>query len=241
MSVNWAAIAEARHVAVKDCWTTCDGYCCKNFLAGELSLPDADKVIVPYLPGEFAYQQTLGGLPESVRAVRQTYVLPDGRPWNVDFLHCTAKGRCDGLFYKPLVCRIYPYFPLVDLDGSIRGFEYCSLMDLFHAGPDAHPCTLARELGQAVQDGLRRSLAPALCFSEIIFAFAMFERIVTALRRAVPGVLDGEPGSEGRGRFLRAYQWQVFSRKPWATPAFAEETAALYAAMTRRHGPLDLT
>ena len=74
----------------------------------------------------------------------------------------------------------------------------------------------------------------------VVFAFALARLITAALRRSLPGTFDPSAPAEERRAFLRAFEWRVFSRKPWATPEFKEEVARLHAAMTRRHGRLDL-
>lgn len=241
MTIDWDSLYRREYVSVPDCWKECGGYCCNNFLAGELSLPESDKVVVPFLPGEYAHHVAAGGFPQPGMTVTQHYVLPDGQPWDVHFLRCSAKGKCNANFVKPLVCRIYPYFPVVDLDGGIVDFEYCSLIDLFHPEVSVHPCYIVREEGHAVQERLRVVLAEALVYPEIVFAFAMFKRITDALRRALPGTFDAKAEPGERRKFLRAFQWQIYSRKPWITPEFRKEVSILHAAMVKRHGRLLLS
>lgn len=238
--IDWQALYSRDYILVPDCWQGCGGYCCGNFLAGDTSLPGGNEVVVPFLPGEYAHHLALGGIAQSTRVVSQDYVLPDGSPFTAHFLRCSARGRCEPHGARPLVCRIYPYFPLVDIDGAIEGFEYGSLMDLFFPGPATHPCTLVRESGEEIKARLSRELAPALAHPELVFAFALARLITAALRRSLPGTFDPSAPAEERRAFLRAFEWRVFSRKPWATPEFKEEVARLHAAMTRRHGRLDL-
>ena len=147
--------------------------------------------------------------------------------------------RSDPHGHRPLICRIYPYFPVVDSKGNIEGFEYAALMDLFYRKPDEnHKCTLVREQSVRIKNELSASLQPLLKDPEIVFLFRTLKLLVDRLKKKMDGFID-ELSDEDKKRFIAKYEWMILTGKPWQDASFSAEVTQVYDEVKDCFGGVD--
>jgi hypothetical protein len=167
-----------------------------------------------------------------------TYTLPDGTEWKQHFLFCSCEGQCAPHTSRPLICRIYPYFPTVDVDGNVTGFEFSALMDLCYEDPAKdHPCTLVRERDEDVRQALAKAMTFLKQRPDLIFAFMVLRRLADTFRDAMGMTLDTAGDS---GQFFKKFEWLVFSRKAWRKKEFIEGVMQDLQRVRDKYGRFDL-
>lgn len=147
---DWEAIRSARFLFEDGCWHTCGGgFCCSN------GHPDFRFQLIPlrgttllYMEDEYLHLAAHGAVPE-----RAHHGMPPGRieldfggprPLTLVQTPCRLLGLCDGVIDKPLLCRLYPFVPVLDAAGALEDLVPASIFDLTFAlrGPPT-PCTVA--------------------------------------------------------------------------------------------------
>ncbi|NLE37351.1 MAG: hypothetical protein GX621_04935 [Pirellulaceae bacterium] len=229
-TIDWKAVYATPLFDVGACHAHCGGYCCRNFYADDFRILSAKEVILPMLESEYDYLTSIGGLEGvSDRASYKEFAPVEGHSVRLVFMRCSCEGLCRPHAHRPFICRLYPYFPLVDADGMIVGFDYAALVDLFYASPEQHPCHLVAHCRSAVQSQMTAALQPLVANPEMIFLLRALERITTSLREKIGGTFD-PMDSEGRKAFLKKYEYEVFTWSAWRTRKFKDEIAQIYRA-----------
>lgn len=235
--IDWALIYQQRWVDVPDCWQTCGSYCCQNFAGRHLNLLEKDAVSLPLTASEWHYYHAQGGIRNITHPPKKRdFILANGRCLSLYFLSCTCQGLCDPHSLRPLICRLYPYFPIVKADGTIEGFDYVALMDIFYQNPQqAHPCTLVRQQAEQVQAQLRRDLPLLLSDPLMVFLCQLAKAFIDRFRAVLPMRLDtlDEPA---KNQFYRQYEWYLLSGKPWRTAEFQAAAVHCYAQVKQAFG-----
>lgn len=238
--VNWSDVYNSEFVNAPECWKSCDGYCCKNFYGEHFNILDKNGVALPLLETEYEYYKSIGGIENITEpAKKRTFTLSNGKSFSIYILSCSCGGLCNPHNARPLICRIYPYFPLVDAYGMVEGFEYSALMDLFYRDPDKnHKCTLVREQAKKVKDELTVNLQPLLSDPEVVFIFMCLKELVSRLKNKMSGFIDNLD-DEGKKRFIAKYEWMILTGKPWSDKAFSARIDAIYEEVKQANGNVD--
>ena len=241
MSSNiWKDVYNTEYIYSPNCWKSCNGYCCKNFYGEHYKILDKNGVALPLLASEYAYYKSIGGISNITQPAKQRdFTLNNGKTLSLFLLSCSCGGLCDPHGARPLICRIYPYFPVVNAKGEILDFEYAALMDLFYRNPEeSHKCTLVREHAQRVKNELRENLKPLLKSPEIIFVFMTLKLLVDRLKEKMDGYIHDIP-EEKKGRFIQKYEWMILSGKPWRNNDFTQAVTQAYEDVKNAHGGKD--
>ncbi len=143
---NWQDIEKTVFAWEDQCWLTCGGYCCGTTHLSDFKfriLPlDASAIV--YLGDEFDWMQQYGTpLPASMRKREFSFDFGGPKPLRIMVADCSLKGQCDGCLIKPLQCRIYPFIPIFEIDGTLTDLYPGSIYDLtFMRSDDKTPCTV---------------------------------------------------------------------------------------------------
>ncbi|MFT6787711.1 MAG: Fe-S-cluster containining protein [Pseudoalteromonas rhizosphaerae] len=238
--VNWQEIYNTEYVNAPECWKTCGGYCCKNFYGEHFNILDKSGVSLPLLENEYEYYKSIGGIKNiTTPAKKRTFTLSNGKSFSIYLLSCQCGGLCEPHGHRPLVCRIYPYFPIVDAFGTVIDFEYSALMDLFYRDPDNnHKCTLVREQAIKLKRELTVSMKPLLRDPEVVFIFRCLKELVDRLKEKMGGFIDTLDESQKK-KFIAKYEWMILSGKPWKDPAFSKRIDTIYDEVKAAFGNED--
>lgn len=159
-----------KFVDFPNCYTTCNnGECCQKRLT---NINDRS-LMLPLLEDEYKYYKKIGGLDGLNEPKKEEFILKNGKVFRLYYLLCNKQGLCAPQANKPLICRLYPYFPKVNEKGEMLGYLYASIFDVY-LDKKTHYCTLVRER----DDELKKQLQSAkilLKFPIFIFAFKCVE------------------------------------------------------------------
>lgn len=223
-------------IAFKDCYKTCDSYCCSNFLGKSFKILKKNRVILPLLREEYLYYKSKGGIKNICQEKHQTYTLKNGKRLEVSFLYCECGGLCEPHSMRPLICRLYPYLPRVSKRGELLGFYPASLMDLFFSNQSAHYCTLVREHDTELRAQLAQNLKPLLRIPLYIFVFRSLEVLCQTLQEYLNNAHLDTLSQKDRGEFLQKLEWCLLSNKAWDNETFKEKIAQIYAEIAQEFG-----
>jgi hypothetical protein len=148
-------------------WEHCSSHCCH--IGSQVRTFDAetDLVILPIPEVEFEYLHRVGSPDEQwLDAKRSFDVEISGYSLKVYMQPCNLGGRCDsGL--RPMICRIYPYIPLIDDDFRIAGTINATAFDLvWTPGTSEDPCLMRSAPETARHLGLLNDLVSKLKIRE---------------------------------------------------------------------------
>ena len=229
MHNDWEQIYALPFPTVAKCWEQCGGYCCGNFHG----TGGRGEVIIPLFPGENTFHAA-AQLQGPVRYIPRTFMLPDDTPLHVPFLHCACKGQCQPHRLRPLICRLYPYFPVCDEQGTLIGVEACSLADIFSletSGIQKCPVFVDDILDR--QNPFSQSVRALLQNPQNIFFVMTVNLLCQHLRRALRLCTNDTMQDVEKHK---KFSMMLFSLSPWKTRAFADDFQALYAVLKYRYG-----
>lgn len=239
-SVIWQEVYKTEYVDAPECWKTCGGYCCKNFYGEHFNILDKTGVSLPLLEKEYEHYKKIGGIRNiTTPAKKRTFYLKNGKSFSIYLLSCHCGGLCEPHGHRPLICRIYPYFPVVDSSGTILDFEYAALMDLFYRDPEKdHNCTLVREQSRNLKQSLAISLRPLMRDPEVVFVFLCLKELVDRLKEKVGSYINTLDETQLK-KFINKYEWMILTGKPWKDSAFSKRIDAIYDEVKAAFGNKD--
>lgn len=234
--LDYDKLYNSEFIAFKDCYKTCDSYCCSNFLGKTFKILSKNRVVLPLLEEEYLHYKSKGGIQNITQEKREIYTLKNGKQLILYFLYCECGGLCQPHAMRPLICRIYPYFPLVSLEGEILGFYPASLMDLFFGKKESHCCTLVREKDAETKEQLTQSLKALLESPLYIFAFRALEILTKTLQKHLNYACIDTLNPQERAGFLKQLEWSLLSNKAWDNAEFKDAITQEYEAVSKRYG-----
>lgn len=220
------------YVFFKECYKTCNGYCCNNFHADSFKMIDSHNVILPMIEAEFLSMQKNGGMDNVKDFYHKTFWLKCGVGLKLYFLKCGVKGLCSPHCNRPLVCKIYPYFPLVDEKGEFLGVREVAMLDLFYKDDKNHPCTLVNTHKNELLKQFKSSTKELLKEPVMIFVFMALELLDKYLMKYFKNYFN-EPfldvlGENERKDFFKKYENNALLFKAWRNDDFKNEINELY-------------
>jgi hypothetical protein len=129
-AIDWIQVHRNEYLFEDNCWAKCkSSFCCTNrhddfnFIAirqGECS--------IHYIENEYEFLSQKGLAPE--KGVKETLFDYGGqKPLRVVNAICEKQGQCVGTYTKPLICRLYPFLPILDKSGALIDLQALSLFD----------------------------------------------------------------------------------------------------------------
>lgn len=125
----WDKIFKAEFIEEPGCYKTCESYCCR------WNTPDIPLTIIPkggtlfYLPNEFQYIEKYGKITDKP-LYDISIKLDNGKEIKVYYKYCTDDKNCNVLFSRSLYCKLYPFFPVMNIKGEIVDVKYISIYDI---------------------------------------------------------------------------------------------------------------
>jgi len=145
-----------------DCWKNCDSYCCKtNHPQQEFSLMKKDSAGMVFMPQEYLFLSRHNRLQDGFNKTHRShkFVFNETRDLFISFdtAICDLGGICSLASYRPMICKMYPYYPVISPESrSIESFITGSLIDQFwdDLGIE-HPCWLHRTKSDLVKTAVK--------------------------------------------------------------------------------------
>jgi len=227
---DWSKIYRTEFISVSECWKTCGGYCCNNFFGDYLKILDKNSVSLPMTEDEFCYYESIGGISNITSTPKnREFILKNGKKFKIYFLSCSCKGLCKPHSARPLICRIYPYFPIVNAQGQILDYDYCAIMDIFYTSPKIHRCSLINnsDLNEKIKAQLNFLLPEMLKDPFQIFVFMMIKLFIDSFREAMGEKIDKIDHCQ-IGSFIGKFEKILLLGKPWKTNYFQTKIIETY-------------
>lgn len=176
--IDWRHIhGLATYVETGDCWRQCGSYCCKtNHDEFTFRFIRPGQVLLPLCPAEYKHLKGQGWLPDDApQAVSRLAVeLEPGRSAAVYMVRCDRGGLCDHPDYRPLICKIYPYYPLPTPEGDIEDLVLGSVFDVARWARDGHlACPALRNENEAVREKAAENFRRLFQHPHLIFYFRL--------------------------------------------------------------------
>ncbi|EGK8010485.1 hypothetical protein HW242_07050 [Campylobacter lari] len=233
-------IQETEFIFFKECYTTCDGYCCKNFHAGNFKFLNQDDVIIPLLEPEF---QSINNFSDKtfLNFKEKIFTLDNKKKIKIYFLKCSSKGLCHPHCIRPLICKIYPYFPIVNFDGDFLGVRECAFLDLFYKNEKNHPCTLVRQHKQQLVHDFKQSTEFLRRQPIMIFVFMVLKYLDEALMLYFKKSLNDkiyldELDEKHKQKFFELYENNALTFNAWKTQEFKNNISNTYKILEQKYG-----
>jgi hypothetical protein len=240
--VAWEKIHSQSYLFEDRCWTTCNGgFCCSN------NHPDFQFQLIPtngttiiYIEDEYDWlsrngtvpdPQTTGTVPNQL-----TFDFGGPRPLSLVQLPCRLLGMCQGVIDKPLLCKIYPMFPVLGIDGDLEDICPASIFELTMSLIGAPtPCTVFAkrkhyfDLWKKAPERLEALRHPYLIL--YLQAAKHFSDIYRA-RLDSNAKLRGLTGKE----FWKRWELQYLGGALFDGDLFGERVRSTYDDLVRRYG-----
>jgi hypothetical protein len=203
-----------------------------------------DSAGMVFMPREYEFLKRHHRLQDGFEATHRhhEFVFDSERGLKIGFdtAVCSLGGICSLPEYRPLICKFYPYYPVVtpesgDIDRLITG----SIIDQFWSDLGIeHPCWLHRTQGDAVAKAVKAT-APALrhpYFEFHLGAAALFvDHVSSRCRKEQAAALRGDP----RQFFTN---WEVFYLLGTFVDrdVLAADIRAFHARVEQRFGAFEL-
>nr|WP_287410474.1 hypothetical protein [Pseudodesulfovibrio sp.] len=128
---QWAEIHSKEFVSTPECWTSCNGgACCNMGLVSDIQfniLPNVGTTLI-FMEDEYRYFNSQSmKLTHPIKTLEMNFA--DKETLTIHTAHCDLNGRCTDCFPKPLLCKMYPYVPIVTLDNSLETILSGSIYD----------------------------------------------------------------------------------------------------------------
>jgi hypothetical protein len=147
--VPWDLAARVSLVNEPNCWNTCGGgFCCSN------GHPDFEFQLLPmhgttiiYIGDEYDYLKQHGRVHEHLDPGQTVHRLnfDFGGPKELSLVHTTCRflGHCGPHVDKPLLCKIYPFLPILDIAGELEDVYPASIFEVTFLARGIHtPCSI---------------------------------------------------------------------------------------------------
>ncbi|MBX1886759.1 hypothetical protein [Campylobacter peloridis] len=167
-------------IFTKECYKTCNSYCCKNPYFKYLSSAKSDNIVLPMLETEFL---ALDNQIQFKNTKNVIFALKNNKKIKIYFVECDFKGLCSPHNLRPLICKLYPYFPIVSNDGNFIRVRESTIYDLFYKDEKNHPCTLIRTNKINVINQLKITTEEIRKVPIMIFIFKSLQYIDEALQK----------------------------------------------------------
>ncbi|MBF0540425.1 MAG: hypothetical protein HQK91_03105 [Nitrospirae bacterium] len=231
--IDWEEIYNTDFIFSNDCWKTCNSNCCRNSFEAYYKLLPKKSMQLFFFPDEYEYYQSIGGVKDiTSRPKKRIFTMPSGDKIELISLSCECQGKCSPHSSRPLVCRLYPYFPIINDNNDIEGFEFGSVIEIFYENPELnHPCTLVRQNSKEIQDILKDKMKLLLKYPSIVYFFKAYHILANALRDAQACKFDNLKDEKDFIEFFKQYEWNVFTGNPFKNPVVVKELIDEYIKM----------
>lgn len=227
--MDWNKIYEKNFIYANECYKTCDGYCCKNFFGTHFKFLDKDAVILPLIDDEYNEYKKRGGI-KNINDIVKKEIPFDDKIFTLYLLKCREKGLCNPHNNRPFICRIYPYFPVIDLDGNVVDFVYASLIDNL-VDENYHKCTLIKD--NSILKELRKNLLDISFSTKMILGLKLVELLIKYLKSYIPNKIDNKNKEQN---IVTKFEMLFLSNKIFKNENFQLEAKQIYSQIKEKYG-----
>ncbi|EHD9160293.1 hypothetical protein [Campylobacter jejuni] len=164
------------------CYMTCNGGCCHNIYAKYFRFNTSNDVVLPMIEAEYL-SLIKAGNNNFENYSKVAYNLKNNKKLVVYYVKCSLGGICNPHNLRPLICKLYPYYPKVDFDGNFLGVKPCALFDIFYKNKKNSFCTITHNTEEEFLNLFNKSTKILQREPIMIFIFKTLEYIEEALKK----------------------------------------------------------
>lgn len=130
----WKTVETTEFLFEKECYKTCDSFCCK------WEHDDFPRYIIKksgtplYLPKEYEYIKSYHNFQTNkIKKFELCFNEINGGGnlcLDLYYTQCSDVVNCNKQFVRPLYCRLYPFFPVLNIEGELLDVKSISLYDI---------------------------------------------------------------------------------------------------------------
>ncbi|MFK7959747.1 MAG: hypothetical protein AB8G96_04410 [Phycisphaerales bacterium] len=202
--IDWPRLYGHALTYVEQCWEKyeCGSYCCcTNHEDFTFRFIQSGQAWLPLLPMEKTYLESIDKLQDDGPGHMRRYAIEfsPGREAAIYMMRCRNAGNCRHCEHRPLICRIYPYFPVPSPGGDIERLMPSSIFDVaMHLKEQAIGCPILAEPRPDLEQQVLERYGVLFEHPHIIFGFraaaTMMDVMVEHLRRDHGEILRAETG-----------------------------------------------
>ncbi len=234
---DWARVYDLDLVYQADCWKLCgDAHCC-SFTRHKTRFKILGKKPfqeLPLLPGEHEFMRSQGWLAQfqDYEHKRVEVALDDRRAIHVESIVSYRAGCACDHATRPTICRLYPLFPVLDLEGRVTGIE--PFFGVYEELEQLEQIARACELRSLPFDqlGIFFELISRLAVSPVHLFYLHAYRL--AKRHAFDRLRD-KLAAEPQSAF-GLFEWQTLRERVFDKKGIRAELASLADAFEARYG-----
>mgnify|MGYP006066973895 CR=1 FL=1 len=127
-NIYWEKVFNTEFIVEAGCYKTCNSFCCR------WDSPDMAFRIIPkggtlfYLPKEYAYISQYGKVTENNPFIMKAKLFD--KEIYLYYKHCNDDNNCNVKFSRSLYCKLYPFLPVFDINGTLTDLKYISVYDV---------------------------------------------------------------------------------------------------------------
>jgi len=129
---DWEKIYSLNGIYEENCWKSgCNSHCC-NYNIVSKNFKIIKKVNeIPLFPGEYYFLKQNNKFQQYSTIKILSFSLKNNIKIPIILNWCPLNGKCSNHNYRPVMCRLYPYFPKIDYQCRVLGLERSIPYDLF--------------------------------------------------------------------------------------------------------------
>ncbi|EAK0848416.1 Uncharacterised protein [Campylobacter lari] len=221
------------------CYMTCNGGCCHNIYAKYFKFNKSNSVILPMIEAEYLSLTRAGNNNLNDHSVA-IYELKNKKKITIYFIKCSLNGICNPHNLRPLICKLYPYYPQVDFDGNFLGVKPCALFDIFYKHKKNNFCTITHTAEKEFIKTFDENTKILQKEPIMIFIFKALEYIEEALQKYTyeyygkEMYLD-EMSEDEKYDFFAMQELNSMTLKAYKNDEFINKIQNLYDILEQKH------
>lgn len=221
------------------CYMTCNGGCCRNIYAKYFKFNTSNDVILPMVEAEYL-SLVKAGNNNFKNYSKVTYTLKNKKKITIYYVKCSLGGICSPHNLRPLICKLYPYYPQVDFDGNFLGAKPCALFDIFYKSKTKHFCTITHSAEEDFLNQFNQNTKILQKEPIMIFIFKSLEYIEEALKKYTyeyfgKEVYLDEMTEEEKYEFFGMQELNSMTLKAYKNNDFIDKIQNLYDILEKKY------
>lgn len=229
--IDWESIHNIKFVEFSDCWKTCNGYCCNHVHddAGFTFMKNGSGMV--FFNDEYEFLKRINKLQYGFKDKAKVTEFKINNEFTLKFVQskCSLGGVCTIPEYRPILCKIYPYSPVINLDTKeIEDFITISLPDQAWTALEKPPiCTLVKDHSKEVKEQLKPGLSELIKDPYFVFHFKAIELFNTFVKQGIIELRKQVPDLSMKD-FTRCWEMYLMKGDSFSVEELREELSKAY-------------
>lgn len=217
------------------CWEQCNSHCC-NLNHEMYNFTHLEKkgigMLFSAVEYEFLKKSSKLQADFSDKAKQHFLKFSLGKKLSYVVSFCSLSGICTLSNYRPLICKMYPYLPIININKKcIEELIFCNPFDLFWQNLKiSHPCWIHNN--SIVKNLLSNSLPVILKHPYFIF----YINAAAIFLKKIKINLNNEISFKEPKKFFNEFEKLYLNCKVINLKEYKQELTSLYTALARVYG-----